>query len=53
VLSRHWKRIITISSGAGQTGMNTGVSPYAAGKVGAAGFYSGGENEPELTGVGS
>ncbi len=31
-------RIITISSGAGMTGLNIGVSPYAAGKGGAIGF---------------
>jgi NAD(P)-dependent dehydrogenase (short-subunit alcohol dehydrogenase family) len=38
MLSRKWGRIITISSGAGQVGMNIGVSPYAAGKAGVAGF---------------
>jgi NAD(P)-dependent dehydrogenase (short-subunit alcohol dehydrogenase family) len=38
MLSRNWGRIITMSSGAGQIGMNIGVSPYAAGKAGAAGF---------------
>lgn len=31
-------RIITISSGAGMTGLNIGVSPYAAGKGGAIAF---------------
>ncbi len=31
-------RIITISSGAGQTGLNIGVSPYAAAKSGQIGF---------------
>lgn len=38
MISRKWGRIITISSGAGQIGMDIGVSPYAAGKAGAAGF---------------
>jgi len=38
MIDRRWGRIITISSGAGQIGMNIGVSPYAAGKAGASGF---------------
>jgi NAD(P)-dependent dehydrogenase (short-subunit alcohol dehydrogenase family) len=38
MVSRQWGRIITISSGAGQVGMDIGVSPYAAAKAGAAGF---------------
>jgi NAD(P)-dependent dehydrogenase (short-subunit alcohol dehydrogenase family) len=38
MLSRNWGRIITMSSGAGQIGMNIGVSPYAAGKAGVAVF---------------
>ncbi|RDH79705.1 SDR family NAD(P)-dependent oxidoreductase [Mycolicibacterium moriokaense] len=38
MISRNWGRIITISSGAGQIGMDIGVSPYAAGKAGVAGF---------------
>ena len=38
MIDRHWGRVITISSGAGQIGMNIGVSPYAAGKAGASGF---------------
>jgi NAD(P)-dependent dehydrogenase (short-subunit alcohol dehydrogenase family) len=38
MIERRWGRIITISSGAGQIGMNIGVSPYAAAKAGAAGF---------------
>lgn len=35
---RGWGRIITIASGAGLTGLNIGVSPYAGGKGGAIGF---------------
>lgn len=35
---RGWGRIVTISSGAGETGLNIGVSTYAAAKAGAAGF---------------
>jgi len=35
---RKWGRVITISSGAGQTGLNIGVSLYAAGKGGAISF---------------
>lgn len=35
---REWGRIITISSGAGQTGLSIGVSLYGAGKSGAIGF---------------
>jgi 3-oxoacyl-[acyl-carrier protein] reductase len=38
MIARRWGRIITISSGAGQIGMDIGVSPYAAAKAGAAGF---------------
>ena len=38
MIDRQWGRVITISSGAGQIGMNIGVSPYAAGKAGASGF---------------
>jgi 3-oxoacyl-[acyl-carrier protein] reductase len=38
MIDRRWGRVITISSGAGQIGMKIGVSPYAAGKAGAAGF---------------
>jgi NAD(P)-dependent dehydrogenase (short-subunit alcohol dehydrogenase family) len=38
MIARQWGRVITISSGAGQIGMNIGVSPYAAGKAGAMGF---------------
>lgn len=38
MIKRGFGRVITISSGAGQTGMNIGVSPYAAAKAGAAGF---------------
>lgn len=38
MIGRGWGRVITISSGAGQVGMDIGVSPYAAGKAGAAGF---------------
>ncbi len=35
---RGWGRVITISSGAGQVGLNLGVSLYAAGKGGAISF---------------
>jgi NAD(P)-dependent dehydrogenase (short-subunit alcohol dehydrogenase family) len=35
---RGFGRVITISSGAGTTGLNIGVSPYAAGKGGAISF---------------
>ena len=38
MIDRQWGRVITISSGAGQVGMNIGVSPYAAAKAGASGF---------------
>ena len=35
---RGWGRVITISSGAGQTGLALGISLYGAGKAGAIGF---------------
>jgi NAD(P)-dependent dehydrogenase (short-subunit alcohol dehydrogenase family) len=38
MIKRRWGRVITISSGAGQIGMDIGVSPYAAAKSGAMGF---------------
>jgi NAD(P)-dependent dehydrogenase (short-subunit alcohol dehydrogenase family) len=38
MLERGWGRVITMSSGAGQIGMNIGVSLYAAAKAGAIGF---------------
>ena len=38
MIDRQWGRVITISSGAGQIGMNIGVAPYAAAKAGASGF---------------
>lgn len=38
MIERRWGRVITISSGAGQIGMDIGVSPYAAAKSGAMGF---------------
>jgi NAD(P)-dependent dehydrogenase (short-subunit alcohol dehydrogenase family) len=38
MIERHWGRIITISSGAGQVGMNIGVSTYAGAKAGVSGF---------------
>jgi NAD(P)-dependent dehydrogenase (short-subunit alcohol dehydrogenase family) len=38
MVERGFGRIITISSGAGVVGLNIGVSPYAAGKGGAAAF---------------
>ncbi len=38
MVERGYGRIITISSGAGMTGLNIGVSPYGAGKGGAISF---------------
>jgi 3-oxoacyl-[acyl-carrier protein] reductase len=38
MIPRRWGRIITISSGAGQTGLDIGVSTYAAAKAGQIGF---------------
>jgi 3-oxoacyl-[acyl-carrier protein] reductase len=38
MIERGWGRIITVASGAGETGLNIGVSPYAAAKAGAIGF---------------
>lgn len=38
MVERGWGRIVTIASGAGLTGLNIGVSPYAGGKGGAIGF---------------
>ncbi len=38
MIERRWGRVLTISSGAGQIGMDIGVSPYAAAKSGAMGF---------------
>jgi len=38
MVERGWGRVITMSSGAGQIGMNIGVSLYAAAKAGAIGF---------------
>ena len=38
MVERHWGRIVTIASGAGLTGLDIGVSPYAGGKGGAIGF---------------
>ena len=35
---RRWGRVVTISSGAGQTGLALGLSAYAAGKGGAISF---------------
>lgn len=35
---RGWGRIVTVSSGAGETGLDIGVSTYGAAKAGAAGF---------------
>lgn len=38
MVERGWGRVVTIASGAGLTGLNIGVSPYAGGKGGAIGF---------------
>ncbi len=38
MVDRGWGRIITISSGAGNSGVGIGVAPYSAGKSGALGF---------------
>ena len=38
IIDRTWGRIITLSSGASQFGLDIGVSPYAASKAGVSGF---------------
>jgi NAD(P)-dependent dehydrogenase (short-subunit alcohol dehydrogenase family) len=38
MIERQWGRVITVSSGAGEIGMNLGVSHYGAAKAGAIGF---------------
>lgn len=38
MIERRWGRIITVSSGAGQVGLDIGVSAYAAAKAGQNGF---------------
>ncbi len=48
---RGWGRVVTISSGAGQVGLNIGVSLYAAGKGGAISFMRHLAMEVARTGV--
>ena len=51
MVERGWGRIITISSGAGASGVGIGVTPYSAGKGGGLGFMRSLALEVAATGV--
>ncbi len=51
MIDRSWGRIITISSGAGASGVGIGVAPYSAGKGGGLGFMRSLALEVASTGV--